>query len=97
MTIKKKQNGTSVTLFVEGRLDTTTSPDLENEIKSLESAEKLMINFEKVEYISSTGLRVLLSAHKEFSKKGGLTLTNVKDPVLDIFDITGFKDILNLE
>ena len=97
MTIKKEQVGTDVTLFIEGRLDTVTSPELEKEILSLNDAEKLTLNFEKVEYISSTGLRVLLSAHKEFSKKSGLTLTNVKDAVLDIFDATGFKDILNIE
>ncbi|MBQ1627870.1 MAG: STAS domain-containing protein [Treponema sp.] len=97
MTIKKEQNGTAVTLFVEGRLDTVTSPDLEKEIHSLEGAEKLTLNFEKLEYISSSGLRILLSAHKEFSKKSGLSLTNVKDAVLDVFDVTGFKDILNLE
>ena len=97
MTVTKNQNGTSVTLSVEGRLDTITAPDLEKEIQSLAEATSLEIDFTKLEYISSAGLRVLLSAHKAFAKKGGMTITNVNETVLDIFDVTGFKDILNIK
>ncbi|MBQ8678388.1 MAG: STAS domain-containing protein [Treponema sp.] len=97
MTITKNQNGTSVTLSVEGRLDTITAPDLEKEIQSLSEAASLEIDFANLEYISSAGLRVLLSAHKAFAKKGGMTITNVSETVLDIFDVTGFKDILNIK
>ncbi|MBR4600438.1 MAG: STAS domain-containing protein, partial [Treponema sp.] len=92
MTITKKENGKSFTLSVEGRLDTLTSPELEKEINELSaSAEDLVVDFAKLEYISSAGLRVLLSAHKLFAKKGGMTITNVNETVLDIFEVTGFK------
>ncbi|WP_296330781.1 STAS domain-containing protein [uncultured Treponema sp.] len=97
MTITKKENGKSFTLSVEGRLDTLTSPELEKEINELSaSAEDLVVDFAKLEYISSAGLRVLLSAHKLFAKKGGMTITNVNETVLDIFEVTGFKDILTI-
>lgn len=98
MTITKKENGKSFTLCVEGRLDTLTSPELEKEINELSaSAEDLVVDFAKLEYISSAGLRVLLSAHKLFAKKGGMTITNVNETVLDIFEVTGFKDILTIK
>lgn len=98
MTITKKENGKSFTLSVEGRLDTLTSPELEKEINELSaSAEELVVDFAKLEYISSAGLRVLLSAHKLFAKKGGMTITNVNETVLDIFEVTGFKDILTIK
>jgi anti-sigma B factor antagonist len=97
MTIAKKQNGTAVTLEVEGRLDTITAPDLEKEIQGLADATELTVDFAKLEYISSAGLRVLLSAHKAFAKKNGLVITNVNETVLEIFDVTGFKDILNIK
>ena len=97
MTITKKENGKSFTLSVEGRLDTLTSPELEKEINELSaSAEDRVVDFAKLEYISSAGLRVLLSAHKLFAKKGGMTITNVNETVLDIFEVTGFKDILTI-
>ena len=97
MTITKNKNGTSVTLSVEGRLDTITAPELEKETQALADATELTIDFAKLEYISSAGLRVLLSTHKVFAKKGGMTITNVNEQVLDIFDVTGFKDILNIK
>ena len=98
MTITKKENGKSFTLSVEGRLDTLTSPELEKEINELSaSAEALVVDFAKLEYISSAGLRVLLSAHKLFAKKSGMTITNVSETVLDIFEVTGFKDILTIK
>lgn len=96
MTILKTQNGTIATLELEGRLDTTTSPELEKEISSLTDATALTLDCSKLEYISSAGLRVFLSAHKVFAKKEGLTVKNVSDTLLDIFEVTGFKDILNI-
>ena len=97
MTVTKSQNGTAVTLAVAGRLDTITAPDLEKEIQSLGGAESLEIDCKALDYISSAGLRVLLSAHKAFAPKGGMTITNVSEMVLDIFDVTGFKDILSIK
>ena len=98
MTITKSMNGKALFLAVEGRLDTVTSPDLEKEIsQELESADSLTVDFTKLDYISSAGLRVLLSAHKNFTKKGGMVITNVSDTVMDIFVVTGFKDILNIK
>jgi len=98
MTISKQQNGTTLTLALEGRLDTVTSPELEKELKaSLDGVESLILDFSKLEYISSAGLRVLLSAHKTMSGKGGLKVTNVNEIVREVFDVTGFADILTIE
>ena len=97
MTITKIQNGTAVTLNVEGRLDTVTAPELEKAVGELTDADSLVMDFVKLDYISSAGLRVLLSAHKSFAKKGGMTVKNVNEVVADIFDVTGFKDILNIQ
>lgn len=97
MTINKTQNGSAVTLAIEGRLDTMTSPDLEKELQTITDSKELIIDCAKLDYISSAGLRVLLSAHKAFSAKDGMTVTNVQDAVLDVFDVTGFKEILNIK
>ena len=97
MNINKSQNGTAVMLGLEGRLDTITAPDLEKEIQALADATTLEINCSKLDYISSAGLRVLLSAHKAFAKKGGMVVKNVNETLLDIFEVTGFKDILNIQ
>ncbi len=98
MTIAKKLNGTQLTIALEGRLDTTTAPALEAELKaSLDSTDSLIFDLDKLEYISSAGLRVLLSAHKVMSRKGGLTIKNVNEIVREVFDVTGFADILNIE
>lgn len=97
MTITKTQNGTDATLAIEGRLDTMTAPELEKEVSGITDAASLTIDCAKLEYISSAGLRVLLSAHKAYAKKDGLTVTNVNDTLLDIFEVTGFKDILNIQ
>ena len=97
MTITKTQNGTDLTLALEGRLDTMTAPELEAELgKSLEGADSLTLDFSKLEYISSAGLRVLLSAHKAMSAKGGMKVTNVNEIVQEVFEVTGFADILNI-
>ena len=98
MTINKNLNGTELTIALEGRLDTTTAPALEQELKnSMDSAETLILDFSKLDYISSAGLRVLLSAHKTMSAKGGMKVVNANEIVKEVFDVTGFADILTVE
>ena len=98
MTITKKQNGNALEIALEGRLDTMTAPELEAELKgSLDAAENLTLDFSKLDYISSAGLRVLLSAHKAMSGKGGMKVKNVNEVVREVFDVTGFADILTIE
>ena len=98
MKITKSLNGTNLEIALAGRLDTTTAPELEQELKnSMDAATVLTLDFEKLDYISSAGLRVLLSAHKTMSKKGGMKVTNVNEIVKEVFDVTGFADILNIE
>ena len=98
MTITKQQNGSNLVLALEGRLDTITSPELEAELKKdLNSVESLVLDFSKLDYISSAGLRVLLSAHKVMSRKGGMKVTHVNEIVQEVFDVTGFSDILTIE
>ena len=83
---------------LEGRLDTTTAPELEKDLaESMEGITELTMDFGKLDYISSAGLRVLLSAHKTMSKKGGMKVVNVNDVVSEVFDVTGFADILNID
>ena len=98
MTITKNLNGSTLTVALEGRLDTTTAPELEQALKeSLDGANELTMDFAKLDYISSAGLRVLLSAHKAMSKKGGMKVVNVNEVVSEVFDVTGFADILDIE
>ena len=98
MTINKSQNGSTLVIALEGRLDTMTAPELEAELNaSLKDAEALEMDFTKLEYISSAGLRVLLSAHKAMSSKGGMKVTNVNEIVQEVFEVTGFADILTIE
>ena len=98
MTIEKKVNGNALEIALEGRLDTMTAPELEAELnQSLGSVDTLTLDFSKLEYISSAGLRVLLSAHKVMSAKGGMKVTNVNEIVQEVFEVTGFADILNIE
>ena len=98
MTIEKKQNGSALEIALQGRLDTMTSPELENELKSaLPGADTLTLDFSKLDYISSAGLRVLLSAHKTMSAKGGMKVIHVNEVVQEVFDVTGFADILTIE
>lgn len=98
LNITKQINGTDAVVALEGRLDTTTAPQLENELKSfIDSITSLVFDFEKLEYISSAGLRVLLTAQKLMSKQGSMKLINVKDDVNEIFEVTGFSDILTIE
>lgn len=98
MTITKQQNGSNLVLALEGRLDTITSPELEAELKKdLNSVESLVLDFSKLDYISSAGLRVLLTAHKTMSVKGGMKVKNVNEIVSEVLDVTGFCDILTIE
>lgn len=98
MTISKQQTGKSAVLALEGRLDTVTAPELEKELQEiLPEAEDLTLDFSALEYISSAGLRVLLSAHKVMSRKGGMKIRNVSEIVREVFDVTGFCDILTIE
>ena len=98
MTINKSQNGSTLVIALEGRLDTMTAPGLEAELKkSMDGAESLTLDFSRLEYISSAGLRVLLSAHKAMSAKGGMKVTNVNEIVREVFEVTGFADILVID
>ena len=98
MEIIKNANGTELEITLAGRLDTMTAPELEGELKqSLNGIEALTLNFEKLEYISSAGLRVILGAQKAMNKQGSMKITNVNEDIMEIFDITGFSDILVIE
>ena len=98
MTITKNLNGTTLEIALEGRLDTMTAPELEAVLnESVDGAESLTMDFSKLEYISSAGLRVLLSAHKAMTAKGGMKVTNVNEIVQEVFEVTGFADILTIE
>ena len=98
MTITKTLDGTNLTIALEGGLDTTTSPQLEGELHpDIDSATEVTFDLEKLAYISSAGLRVLLSAQKIMNKQGKMTIKNVCPEIMDIFDVTGFVDILNIE
>lgn len=98
MEIQKTLNGTALTVAVEGRLDTTTSPKMEEELRnSIDGITDLVLDFGKLEYISSAGLRVLLALQKIMNRQGKMTLKNVGDVVMEVFEVTGFVDILNIE
>ena len=98
MEIQKTLNGTALTVAVEGRLDTTTSPKMEEELQnSIDGITDLVLDFGKLEYISSAGLRVLLAMQKIMNRQGKMTLKNVGDVVMEVFEVTGFVDILNIE
>ena len=98
MTITKKQDGATLEIAVEGRLDTMTSPELDNELKTcLDGVEKLILDCEKLDYISSAGLRVLLNAYKVMNSKGGMRLIRVNEIVREVFEVTGFADVLTIE
>ena len=98
MTITKEQKGNSLLIRIEGRLDTNSAPDLEEELKdSLEGIGELVLDVTSLDYISSAGLRVLLSAQKVMNKQGSMKLTGVQDAIMEIFEVTGFTDILTIE
>lgn len=98
MEIKKTLNGNELLVAVEGRLDTTTAPQLEENVRSsIDGISSLVFDFEKLEYISSAGLRVLLAMQKIMNKQGSMTIRNVNETVMEVFDVTGFVDILTIE
>ena len=98
MEIKKLVNGDSLTLAINERLDTLTSPALQEEIeKSIGNVKHLILDFKDVLYVSSSGLRVILFAQKEMSKKGDMVITNVSDEIKELFEMTGFSEILTVK
>ena len=98
MTINKNQEGTRLEIAIEGRLDTMTAPSLEEEVKnSIEGIKELVFDFKDLAYVSSAGLRVLLSAQKTMNKQGTMSIKNANEEVMEIFEVTGFIDILNIE
>ena len=97
MTINKTRSGNSLIVAIEGRLDTTTAPQLEAELKaSLDGITELTIDLGTLEYISSAGLRVLLSTQKIMNKQGGMKVARANETVMEVFEVTGFSDILNI-
>jgi len=98
MTIEKNRNGSALTLTISGRLDTNTAPQLEMELKSgLEGVEHLVLDFANLAYLSSAGLRVLLAAQKVMNRQGDMIVRSVNETIAEIFDVTGFCDILTIE
>ena len=97
MTITKTQNETALELALSGRLDTLTAPELEKELASaLNGVTELTLDFAELDYISSAGLRVLLSAQKTMNKQGSMKIRNANEVIMEIFEVTGFSDILNI-
>ncbi len=98
MTIEKKMNQDTVTLIVSGRLDTQTAPELEKELDAvLSGVKELTFDMTNLEYVSSAGLRVILKAQKAMNAQGSMKLVGVNDSIMEVFDITGFLDILTIE
>ena len=98
LNITKNTNETELTVSLTGRLDTTTAPELEKELKtSLDGVTALIIDMAALDYISSAGLRVLLSAQKAMNKQGEMKVVHVNETIMEIFEVTGFTDILTIE
>ena len=98
LNINKTVEGEKTVFTLEGRMDTVTAPELEKELKaSLDGVKELTLDFEKLDYISSAGLRVLLSTQKVMNKQGVLKIIHVNDTIMEIFEVTGFTDILTIE
>lgn len=98
MEITKSKENTALTLELNGRLDTNTAPELETELKaSLDGIETLIMDMEELAYLSSAGLRVILAAQKQMNKQGSMVIRNVNDMVMEVFEVTGFTDILTIE
>ncbi|MCI8529631.1 MAG: STAS domain-containing protein [Lachnospiraceae bacterium] len=98
MKITKTANGNKLSLALAGRMDTNTAPELETVLKSsLEGVSELIIDMKELDYLSSAGLRVLLGAQKTMNKQGSMKVTNVNETIMEIFDVTGFIDILTIE
>ena len=98
MTINKTKENDKLTVNVQGRLDTATAPELEQSLnESMEGVNELVMDLEGLEYMSSAGLRIMLASQKAMSSKGGMKVVNVNDIIMEIFEITGFADILTIE
>lgn len=98
LNITMKPEGSKLTVALEGRLDTATAPQLEEQLKAqIGSVTELVLDFEALEYISSAGLRVLLSAQKIMNRQGSMTIMHVNEVIREVFDVTGFSDILTIE
>ena len=97
MQITKTTNGDELTIALDGRLDTTTAPDLEAELGGLGGVKALVMDMTKLVYISSAGLRVLLKAQKLMNKQGSMTVKNISQEIREIFEVTGFDELLNIE
>ena len=98
MTITTTRNGSALTLQLEGRLDTTTSPQLEAELSaSLDGVTQLTLDLKQLAYLSSAGLRVILSAQKRMNKQGQMVVRHVNETIMEVFEVTGFVDILTIE
>ena len=98
MNIQKTVSGTTLTVALEGRLDTMTAPKLEEELRgSVDGVSRLVFDLAKLEYISSAGLRVLLAMQKLMNQQGEMMLQNVNEAVMEVFEVTGFSDILRIE
>ncbi len=98
MKITKTLNGSKLIIALEGRMDTSTAPDLEATLKNhLDDVEELTIDMAQLEYLSSAGLRVLLGAQKTMNRQGRMIVKNVNDTIMEIFDVTGFTEILTIE
>lgn len=98
MNINKIQNGSELTIELEGRLDTVSAPSLEAELKKdINGVQTLIFDFAKLEYLSSAGLRVLLAAQKVMNRQGEMRIRNVNSTISDIFEVTGFSEILTVE
>ena len=98
MTVNKTREGDKLTVALEGRLDTVTAPQLEGELRTaVNGISELVFDLSGLVYVSSAGLRVLLSAQKVMSKQGKMVIRHVKPEIMDVFEVTGFVDILNIE
>ena len=97
MTITTTRNGSALTLQLEGRLDTTTSPQLEAELSaSLDGVKQLTLDLQQLAYLSSAGLRVILGAQKRMNKQGQMVVRHVNETIMEVFEVTGFVDILTI-
>ena len=97
MTITKTAENGTLTVSVEGRLDTTTAPQLESEMKTaLDGVSALVMDFAKLEYISSAGLRIILATQKVMKKQGTMVIRNVNETIMEVFEVTGFTDFLTI-
>ena len=98
MTIESKNESGKLTITITGRLDTSTAPELEKTLKGFyDGVNEIVFDLQKLEYVSSAGLRVLLSAQKKMNSQGSMKLINVSEDIMEIFEITGFTDILTIE